>query len=668
MAIESTRKKTAGGDVAMLEAGQAAPASPRPERLQDDWTWGLLLALAVLATYLPVLHAGFIWDDDVFVTNNPCIIGPLGLKEIWTTNAADICPLTLTTVWFEHALWGSAPLPYHLANVLLHAACAALLWRVLLSLQVPGAWLGAALWALHPVQVESVAWVTEIKNTQSGLFFLLSILFFVRGLRAESPHPEGRTGDSGDYALTLFFAALAMASKSSTVVLPVVLCLCAWRVESRWRWNNLAKAAPVFLLSVIACALSLWTQAKPLQASNDPIWRRTFSERLATAGDAVWFYLGKLIWPHPLMMLYPQWQIDAGQWFAYLPALAALIILFVLWFKRDLWPGSAFFAFAYFLITLLPVLGFVNMGFFQFSFVTDHFQYLASMGVMALTGAGLIWLLDPILSRHSYVRPALCAGLLLILGAASWQRSWVYRNSVTLWSDTLAKNPACGEAYNNLGAALSRQGQLDKATALFQKALKINPKDARAYFNLGDVLFKKGEMDAAAVQFQKTLEVDPAYAEACVNLGTIFFKEGQTDEAIAQYQRALQINPHLTGAYDNFGKILSQTGQPDQAMIEYQKALEINPNYAQAYYDMGNILVQKGEMDKALAKFQKAAQINPNYVEAHNNVGWIFLREGQAEQAILQFQETLRLNPNYPNARDNLAKAEALVQQKADQK
>ena len=184
----------------------------------------------------------------ILLTANPCVVGPLGLKEIWTTNAADICPLTLTTFWVEHALWGLEPLPYHLVNVLLHGACAILLWRVLRSLRVQGAWLGAALWALHPVEVESVAWITEMKNTESGLFFLLSILFFVRWLRAKDF--DGRTGGGWNYALTLLFAALAMASKSSTVILPVVLCLCAWWMEGRWHWRNLARVVPIFLMSI----------------------------------------------------------------------------------------------------------------------------------------------------------------------------------------------------------------------------------------------------------------------------------------------------------------------------------------------------------------------------------------------------------------------------------
>ncbi len=217
-----------------------------PAGAERDWIWALVLLAAVFLAYTPVWRAGFIWDDDMHVTANPVIVGPLGLKEIWTTNHARICPLALTTFWFEHALWGLAPLPYHLVNVLVHGLGAVVLWRVLRQLQIPGAWFGAALWALHPVQVETVAWITELKNTQSCLFYLLSILFFVKWLRA------GKTGGNWPYALTLLFAAMAMASKSSTVILPLVLCLCAWWVEGRWQWRRLIAIAPIFLMSVAA--------------------------------------------------------------------------------------------------------------------------------------------------------------------------------------------------------------------------------------------------------------------------------------------------------------------------------------------------------------------------------------------------------------------------------
>ncbi|MCE0497430.1 MAG: tetratricopeptide repeat protein, partial [Methylacidiphilales bacterium] len=633
--------------------------------------------------------------DDSMLTANPVIVGPLGLKEIWTTSAADVCPLTLTTLWLEHALWGLAPLPYHLVNVLLHGACAVLLWRVLLGLRVPGAWLGAALWALHPVQVESVAWITETKNTQSGLFFLLSILFFVSWLKANNL--GRRSGGGWNYALTLLFAALAMASKSSTVILPVVLCLCAWWVESRWRWSNLTRVIPIFLMSAAASAWSIW-MVKLEGVTLYPQWTKTWPERLVAAGDAVWFYLGKLFWPHPLSMIYPRWEIDeidATRWYSYLPLLAIIAVLFVLWLKRKSWARPCFFAFAYFLTALLPVLGLVDHDVFRYSLVFDHFQYLAGMGPLALAGAGLVRLAHVVIPGRDGLQSALCAGLLLILGGVSWQRAWVYRSEANLWADTLAKNPSCCVAYTSLGNALFKEGQRDEAMALFQKALEINPRYDVAYNNVGGVLLQEGRVDEAIAQFQKcleispnhasahndlgnallqkgrvdeamtqyekALEIDPNFAEADYNLGVALYQMGREDEAMVQFQKALAINSNYANAHDSLGEAFLQKGQVDEAMAHFQRALEINPNFAEAHYDFGNAYIKKGQVDEAMTQYEKALEINPDYAEAHNNFGSVFFEKGQYGEAMVQFQEALRLKPDFNDARKNLAKAQAMA-------
>jgi Flp pilus assembly protein TadD len=632
MAKRSKKNRMAGSRVSTKVTATSVGVQGPPSWFRRDWLWGLILILSVILTYTPVWQTGFIWDDDAILTANPCIVGPLGLKEIWTTRAADICPLVLTTFGVEHALWGLEPLPYHLVNVLMHGACAVLLWRVLRSLRVQGAWLGAALWALHPVAVESVAWITEMKNTESGVFFLLSILFFVRWLRAKEL--DGRTGAGWNYALTLLFAALAMACKSSTVILPVVLCLCAWWMEGRWHWRNAARVVPIFLMSIAASALSIWTQGLQLATVTDPQWVRTWPERLATAGDAVWFYLGKLLWPHPLISIYPRWQIDAGQWVSYLPLLAVIVTLSIFWLKRELWSRACFFAFAYFMAALLPVLGLIDNPIFRYSLVFDHFQYLGSIGPLALAGTGLARFSDFIIPKKPLLQSTLCAGLLVILGMASWQRTWVYESQETLWTDTLAKNPNCWVGHSSLGAALFQKGQLDEAVAQYQKALKINPNYAEAHSNLGAALFQKGQLDEAVAQYQKALKINPNYVEAHSNLGVALFQKGQLDEGIAQIQ----------------------------------KALEINPNYAEAHGNLGHALLEEGQLDEAMGQIQKALKINPNYVEAHSDLGNALFQRGQLDEAITQFQEALRLKPDFSPAQDNLAKAQALVRQREDHK
>ncbi|MCE0497563.1 MAG: tetratricopeptide repeat protein [Methylacidiphilales bacterium] len=585
MAKRSKRKMVAGSEVFKKTGGKVAAASPWPSWLSRDWLWGLTLVIAVFVTYQPVWYAGFIWDDDIHLTASPCIVGPLGLKEIWTTSAAGICPLTFTTFWVVHALWGLAPLPYHLVSLFFHSTCAVLLWRILRGLQVPGAWLGAALWALHPLQVESVAWISETRNTQSCLFYLLTILFFVRWLKARNL--DGKPGASLTYGLMLLFTALAMASKFSTVVLPAVLCLCAWWVESRWSWRNLLRLAPVFVISVVASVLSIWTQGLQKATALDPQFARTWQERLVTVGDVVWFYLGKLGWPHPLIFIYPRWQIDAEWWVSYLPLLSVIVVMFLLWLKRETWSRPWFFAFAYFLVTLSPFLGLIDQGFWRYSFVEDHLQYLAGMGPLALVGMGLAGFSDVMAPGRQQLQSTLCATLLLILGALSWYRVWAYENEEALWTDTLTKNPNCWVGHNNLGLALFQKGQVDEAIAQYQKALDLNPNNTDALGNLALAFKQRGQLDEAIALYQKILGINHNNAKAHNNLGNIFLKKGLPDAALAHYQKALEIDPSFAEAHNNLGLALYQRRQVGEAMAQFQEALRLKPDYADAQKNLG---------------------------------------------------------------------------------
>jgi len=554
--------------------------------LSHDWHWGLILVLAVIIMYSPVWWAGYIWDDDMVVTGNPVVIGPLGLKEIWTTAAADICPLSLTTFWIEHKLWGLNPLPYHLVNVLLHGVSAVLLWRVLRHLKIAGAWLGAALWALHPVLVESVAWVTELKNTQSGLFFLLTGLFFVKGLEAGKLKKRRRW--NWNYPLTLLFAALAMASKSSTVILPIVLCLCAWWIEGRWQWRNLTKLSPIFLMSLAAGMVTLWTQKLQMAIGPGPEVR-TWPERLATAGDAIWFYLGKLVWPHPLMTVYPRWQIDPSQWTSYLALMGAVSVLVILWLKRASWSRIYFFTFAFFLVALFPVLGLINNSFCRYSFVADHFQYLAAMGPLSLAGAGLFGLAKFVIPERAWLQSIIAGGVLLALGILSWQRVWAYESQETLWTDTLAKNPNCWVGHGNLGAAWSKSGRIPEAIAQFTEALRLNPNYAEAHNDLGSVLVDVGKYDEAAVHEKEALRLNPNLAEAHYIFGNALYQTGRYAEAKDQYEQALRLKPDYADAHSNLGAALSGLGRLDEAIVEIKTALRLDPNTAHAQENLAKL-------------------------------------------------------------------------------
>ena len=555
------------------ETGSKARAGAIP-----DWVYGLLLFLAVIAVYQPIWYAGYIWDDDRHVTVNPYVIGPLGLKEIWTPSAGLFFPLVLTTWWAEHAVWGLNPLGYHLVDVGLHAAAGVVLWRVLLALRIPGAWLGAALWALHPLQVESAAWVSETKNTQSGLFYLLAILFFVRWLRtSESP-----AASRWNYPLTLLFSALAMASKSTTVVLPAVLALCAWWVDGKWHWRRFIHIAPLVPLCLISIIITVWPQPGVIAPIADPRWVRSWPERIAASGDVIWFYLGKLIWPHPLITIYPRWVIDVTQWNSYVRLVAVITVLIIFWLKRDTWSRPWLFASLYFLIVLSPFLGFIDQSFWRFSFVEDHLQYLAGIGPLALAGSGLERLCRLLPREKFWLKACLYSLPLLIFGILTWQRTWAYASEETLWSDTVDKNPNAWIAYNNLGNALLHKGQLNEAAEDFQQALLLYPNFDLGHFSLGNVLVQAGHVDAAMAEYEKALEMNPNLARAHSNLGNIFLKKGRLDDAIEQYSTAARCDPYYPQARNNLGTALLQKGRVNEAIEEYEKALALKPDFAQA--------------------------------------------------------------------------------------
>jgi len=346
----------------------------------------------------------------------------------------------------------------------------------------------------------------------------------------------------------------------------------------------------------------MWMQKLQLVTDTDPQWVRTWPERMAGAGDAVWFYLGKLVWPHPLITVYPRWKIDAGEWISYMPLLAVIVVLFILWLKRDSWSRPWFFVFTYFLAALLPVLGLVDNTIFRYSLVFDHLQYLASMGPLALAGAGIVRLSDFVIPEKLWLRIALCAGLLLTLGLLSWQRAWAYESEETLWTDALAKNPNCWVGYNNLGIALCQNGQADEAKAQFKTALELNPNYADAYYNLGLALVQKRRVD----------------------------------EAIAYYQKALEINPSLPGVHNNLGNALFQEERVDEAMAQYQKAFGINPVEANAFINLGLAKEVQGDLDGALLNFRRFGELAPHATNADYAHLWIWIiraRQNQKEQA-----------------------------------
>jgi protein O-mannosyl-transferase len=647
-----------------------------------DWFWALLLIAFVFIAYAQVFRAGFIWDDESHLTRNPCVIGPLGLKEIWTTTQAVYYPLVLTTFWALHKFVGLNPLSYHALNVLLHAVSAILLWRVLRLLEVRGAWLGAALWALHPVMVQSVAWVTELKNTQSCVFYLLSILFFLRwedqgGTASRSS--QRRTGDRRSlvFALSLLFFLLATLSKPSVVMLPFVLALCIWWMRRKIRWRDALALAPFALISVVASAWTIWEQKFHARAVG-PDWEQTFPERLIVAGKAIWFYLGKLVWPHPLIFIYPRWDVDSSKVVAYLPLLAAIAGLVALWFIHAKWGRVLFFAAAYYVVSLFPVLGFFSVFFFRYSFVSDHFQYLASIGPLALAGAGIATLLgrfcetpadfvshpDAVPRSGSTIASprwrlvlsgGLCGILLVSLGFLTWRQTTEYHNLFALYTATLQKNPGCWMAHYNLGIVLGEQGQADQATDHYRRAVALRPDYAEAHYNLGRLLVEQGQLDDAIAQYERAAAINPADAEAQNNLGVTLFGIGRPDDAIAHYQKALEIWPDYAEASCNLANALIAKGDFDGAIGRYTACLAAIPDQEEARYNLASALLRRGRTDEAIIQYQKVLQMQPESADAHANLGIAWLAKGRVRDAMEEYTKALQISPENLAALSNLA-------------
>jgi tetratricopeptide (TPR) repeat protein len=406
-------------------------------------------------------------------------------------------------------------------------------------------------------------------------------------------------------------------------------------------------------------------------------WAQTWPERLIIAGRAIWFYLAKLTWPHPLIFIYPRWEIDSSQITAYLPLLAALAGLLVLWLVRARWSRAVFFAAAYYVVSLFPVLGFFSVFFFRYSFVSDHFQYLASMGPLALAGAGIVATVGRFgetpsrlasdtdalqfsgniaaVRSKSLLLLTTAGTCLLLLVVLTWRQTAAYRNLVTLYTATLTRNPSCWMAHYNLGITLNEQGDTDGAISHYREAVELWPGYAEAHYNLGRLLVQKGQLDEAITHYEKALEINPADAEAHNNLGAALFASGRVDEAIAHYRKALTIRRDYADASCNLASALLSNGDLDGAIAYYSGCLAVSPNQVEAQYNLATVLLRTGRTDEAMAHYQKVLELSPDNADARANLGSVFLAKGRVRDAIAQYRGVLRITPDNMTAQSNLA-------------
>jgi len=529
------------------------------------WLAGTALFLLPLLAYLPALRAGFIWDDDLWVTGNPSLRTLAGLGQIWLLPLqqanGQYYPLSVSSFWLDYHLWGLHPLPYHALNVLLHAASTLLLWRLLRSLQVPGAWLAAAIFAIHPVQAESVAWISERKNVLAGVFYLAALL---ASLRFSSGAARRRW-----YALAFGLFLLAMFSKTVAGSFPAVVLLIVYWKRGRLTRRDVLPLLPFFAVSIAMGLLTGWLEVHVVLAAG-PEWEFSFPQRILIAGQALWFYAAKLLWPVQLNFMYPKWPVDPHRPLLWLYPIAAAAVIPILWLLRRPIGRGPFVCVSLFAGCLFPALGFANLYPMRYTFAQDHFQYFASIGLIVLFVAAA--------ARLTANRPGalrlLGAGMMMLLVPLTFIRAGVFRSSDTLYQDTLAKNPNAWMAHNNLGLYdLFTLGDTARALREFQTAAAIDAVPAEPRINLARVHMLLG--DAESGPNIPTLANPAFYADGWIAIGRARWNQQDLSGAREAFKNAAVRSPESVLAHLNLAAVLDTQGDRDQAIAEWRSVREL---------------------------------------------------------------------------------------------
>ncbi len=652
-----------------------APGKVIGRRLGLAWAAGLLLVAMTVVAYLPATQCGFIWDDDSYVVDNQTLREPDGLRQIWLQIGAttQYYPLVYTTYWMEYRLWGLDPTGYHLVNILLHALAAVLLWRVLTVLRVPGAWVAAALFALHPVQVQSVAWITQRKNVLSGVLYLGAALAYLRyalvptigavGTAVSAVTPGGghrptehRSQDSGTraglYALALVCFLGALLSKTVTCTLPGVLLFVLWGKRRRLSWQDVYSLTPFLVLGIAFGFLTIWVENNQVRAVGAE-WDRPFVDRCLVAGHVLWFYLGKLVWPHQLIFVYPRWQIDAQEFQQYLYPLAAIIGLAVLWLLRRRIGKGPVVAALCFGVTLFPALGFFNIYYTRYAYVADQWQYLGgifAIGLVVATGWGFA---DRLGGWARGTAAVLVAAVLVTLGTLSYGYERVYGDLESIWLDTLEKNPDCWLAHNNLGNLYESEGRLDEAVRQHNQALEGGPHFdtdvARSHFNLGNVLVLQDKLEEAISHYRKSVQVQPEFADAYVNLANAFRQQGEIVEALRHYGMALEFRPEDPAIHYNVAMVLTMIGQTETGIEHFRETVRLAPDWLAPLSGLAWILASDPDEgirdpDEAIRLAEHAAELTKRQNGAALDLlAAAYAAAGQFDRAVTTAEEALDL-------------------------
>lgn len=631
----------------------------------------LTLLLATALAYYPAWHGGVLWDDNAHLTR-PDLRSDAGLWRIWFDVGAtqQYYPVTHSAFWVMHRLWGDDTTAYHFLNITLHATSAFLLFLLVRRLAVAGAVLAAFVFALHPVQVESVAWMTELKNTLSGACFFSAALAYLR---------FDRQRELRAYALAFVLFAAAVLAKSVTAALPAALLVVFWWQRGELRWSrDVRPLTPFLVFGVSAGLVTAWFE-RTLNGARGAEFQLTVADRFVIAGRAAWFYTAKLAWPAHLSFIYPRWTVDGSDWRQWVYPVGAALAVAACWSVRRR-SRSPLAVALLFLGLLFPALGFFDVYPFRYSFVADHFQYLAIAAPVVALAA--------VLPKRALSGTAIC----LLLATLTWIQSGQYKDEGTLYAATLERNPACWlchnnlatpklhgseadladavahlhealrfnprdpEAHNNLGGALQRMGRYEDALREHAEALRLNPALVEARYNIGVCQQALGHTEQAREEYAEAVRAQPDYAMAHYNLGTTLTELGRLGEAEEQFTTTIRLAPEFAPAHDGLAVVLLRGGRVPDAVTEFKNATRIQPDYAPSHYRLALTLANAGLNDEALVEFAEAVRYAPASAEMHHDYGIALANAGRLDDAAAEFRKTLRLQPDNASAKTNLAK------------
>ncbi|MBI9077166.1 MAG: tetratricopeptide repeat protein [Desulfatibacillum sp.] len=608
------------------------------------------LVLIAVCAFFPALEGGFVWDDDHYVTGNPTLTMDGGLAHIWFSpqSTPQYYPLVHTLYWLEHHLWGFDPLGYHAVNLALHILAALLLWRLLSLLSLPGAWLAALLFAIHPVQVETVVWIAERKNILSAVFYLSSALCLVKYFFPDKP-PVRTTRW---YTAGFVFFLCALLSKTVAVTLPAAILIILWLRRGRVTRHELAALVPFFAVGLVFGLHTAWLEVHHVGAMG-PDWTLNPAQKIILAGRAPWFYASKLILPFKLVFNYPRWNLDVARFFLYLYPLALAGLVFLLWMFRKKISRGPLAAVLFFLITLFPALGFFRVYPFRYSYVADHFQYMACIGLFVLAAA-----MGAVLLRNQRVLSATLAILVAgTLGWLTWNQSHAYKDSRTLWEHTLIGNPQSFQAHNDLGTILATRGNLNAAMVHFQKALEIHPPFVEAMNNLGRTYGALGQYAKAKELSLKALALDPQNAIAHMNAGMACLNRKDRSCALKHLALAVAAKPDWGQANLTLARLLTSEGRPAQARPFFENALAAMPDNISAWLAYAQVLENVRAYEFAAELYKHALKLNPNHWELLCAYGEFHLKTCNPVEAGFCFDKALTMAPEEPQALLRLALA-----------